>query len=216
MKLSTLAVSLIAALGFQAAQAGTITVIVDDFNSGLNGTFAVTSGSVSGTVFALTPTNGVFSVSANAIVGGGATLTYTPGVTVPSNGYAASLSYDMIFSNLGNPNTTQNEVIANGSSTQYGFVGGPGGNPPVTTAVAYTSASDIVLNFVDNRALSWDLAIDNIKITFQCNGAEDQSFSSIRAYAGGSVSCVPVPGSMGLLGLGGVALALAARRRKSV
>jgi hypothetical protein len=216
MKLSKIAVSLAMVGAAQAASAGVITVIVDDFNSGSGGTFVATpAGSVTGTVFSVGAGNNVFTVSANAIVGGGATLSYTPGVTLPANAGVASLSYDMVFSNLGNPNSILNQVTANGTSTNYGYVGGPSGNPTITTAVAYTSGANIVLNFVDNRALSWDLAIDNIKVSFNCNAVADTTYNSISAYVTGSSSlrCVPEPGSMALLGLGGIAAAFAARRR---
>jgi hypothetical protein len=222
MKLSTLMVSLIAALGVQTAQAGLITVIVDDFSSGAiaaGGTFAVTSGGAFASVLpAPSPLPAVFAgvnfpiltVNANGLIGGGANLTY-PGITIPASAGGAVLSYDMVFSNLGNPTTTLNQVDLNGTPTSYGAFTAP----PVNTAVSYVSGDSVILKFVDNGALSWDIAIDNIKITFQCNGADDQKFDSVGAFKQGSVSCVPVPGSMGLLGLGGVALALAARRRKA-
>lgn len=227
MKLSKIALSLAMVGAVQAASAGVITVIVDDFNTAGVRPFVASNGSLTfgvvdsttGVGFVGNNANGVFSVNAGSFIGGSGTLTYTPGVVLPANALGATLNYSMVFSNLGNPNPPPilNIIEANGTTTNYGAVGGLSGNPAISTAVAYTSGDNIVLKFVDNRAVSWDLAIDNVGVSFVCNSVADKTYTSISDYTsvlrGQGIQCVPEPGSMALLGLGGIAAAFAARRR---
>ena len=217
MKLVKIAAALAAAFAAHAASAAVITVTVDDFST------ATTAGAVTSTgtsTWASGAPNNVFSVSNTLFGTGTVTLTYNPGLlALPTGATNAQIMYTVVANdktNLTENASAVNTVTANGSASNYTVV-----PPAVETVAPYTAGANIVLTFTSTATRAWEIAIDDLKVTYECGAAvEPTTFSSIGAFnvsmARNQSSCVPVPvpGSLALLGLGGFAAAFAARRRQ--
>jgi hypothetical protein len=227
MKILKLVSAVAVALASQAASAGVIQVMVDDFN----GVGPITSNSptsaglaAGGTFEFLSANNGAavaipsagltssvndggsgrFSVNAADGYTYTARLTYTPGLTLAGDA-TATLQYNVVTSDLGGGTITPGGVVpAGGAAFLPSYTGG-----------------NIVLNFASNATKSWDFSLDMLQINVTCaNETSTTSPISIADYNrlyGQKTSCanVPVPGSLALLGLGGIAAGLVSRRRAS-
>jgi hypothetical protein len=233
MKILKLVSAVAIALASQAASAGVIQVMVDDFNGvgpitsasptsvGLasGGTFEFLTGAFfNGTTTSgvaipnagLTSSvnnggNGVLSVSADAGYTYTARLTYAPGIVLPT-GATAQLTYNVVRSDQAGGSITPGGVVPVGDSGPY--------------LGSYTGGN-IVLNFASNATRAWDFSLDLLQLNINCaNEANTTGAISIADYTrlyGQKTSCanVPVPGSLALLGLGGIAAGLVSRRRAS-
>lgn len=227
MKLLKLVSAVAVALASQAASAGVIQVLVDDFNGlgPITSNSPTSTGLAAGGTFAfLTANNGAavaipsagltssvndggsgrFAVNAANEYTYTASLTYTPGLTLAA-GATATLQYNVVTSDLGGGSITPGGVVpAGGAAFLPSYTGG-----------------NIVLNFASNATKSWDFSLDLLQINVTCaNEASTTGTISIADYNrlyGSKTSCanVPVPGSLALLGLGGIAAGLVSRRRAS-
>lgn len=219
MKLSKFAVAVSTAFIAQASSAALISVQIDSFDGpglALGGTFQVTSitpndpNAVAYTVNALgSPSR--LAVSAQDGYNFQAKLTYDATVNLGLASLATyagtngAVVYSIVSNDLGGGSITPGAGVT---------VAGPSGpfSPP------YVLGSTFALSFNSNGTSSWDVSIDNIGVQFECSSvARPVSYTSIAAFttAMGKNSCatVPVPGSLALLGLGGIAAGLVSRRR---
>ncbi len=228
MKILKLVSAVAVALASQAASAGVIQVMVDDFN----GVGPITSASPTSTGLAaggsfsfLTAANdggavaipsagltssvndggsGRFAVNAADGYTYTARLTYTPGLTLAA-GATATLAYTVVTSDLGGGSITPGGIVpAGGAAFLPSYTGG-----------------NIVLNFASNATKSWDFSLDMLQINVTCANENSTtgpiSIADYNRLYGQKTSCanVPVPGSLALLGLGGIAAGLVSRRRAS-
>jgi hypothetical protein len=227
MKLSKLMAALSVGLMAQAASAAVITVIVDDFNGNgtsqaglfLPFTSPATAGLTAGGVY--TPglaqslaylANGSFNFAAGVDVGATGTLSYNlnlgvnnPGVNYTAIGGVAGTGkvvYTVVDSDLANNTINGNSVNVIQS--------------PATQIFADNYASNAIISLVFNGTTTraWDVAIDSIGVSFECGAPGAAREITLAQLA--QLSCrtaVPVPGSLALLGLGGIAAGLISRRR---
>jgi hypothetical protein len=220
MKLSKLMAALSVGFMAQAASAAVITVIVDDFNGGgpsqaglfLPFTSPATAGLTAGGVY--TPgvaqslaylANGSFNFAAGVDVGATGTLSYNPGVNYAAIGGvvgSGKVVYTVVDSDLSGNTINGNPVNVIQS--------------PATQIFADTYASNATISLVFNGTTTraWDVAIDSIGVSFECGAPGAAREITLAQFA--QLSCrtaVPVPGSLALLGLGGIAAGLISRRR---
>jgi PEP-CTERM motif len=229
MKVSKLVSALALAFTAQAASAAVITVVVDTFASvaPVNGrTFGfidnlgapvlganVNAGIASDLLFPTSPYLSI-GVDPSPLVGASFLLSYS-GFVLPANATPGVVTFTTLDDGIGK--------LANALGPAINTVGvGPTGttSTPLTPTTNVGAAGSyaggaISILFNSPATRSWDILIDNVGATFNCAndfGANRSiSLTDLATY-----SCpVPVPGSLGLLGLGGLVLGFAARRRSS-
>jgi MYXO-CTERM domain-containing protein len=224
MKLTKLMASLGFAFAAQATSAATITVIIDDFNgtgTSMTGLYAPFSSSgltaggayTSASTFTLAYVQGGYfnlAVGTNALTTG--TLSYNPGINY---NYFGGTNGQVLFTLA---DTDQAGGIVNGHITPIIDI-------PATIIYqnAYTNNASIDIVFNSAATKAWDVAIDNVSVSFDCAAARDNATLSLSQYlsiaenqsSAGicTPSQVPLPGSLGLLGLGGLAAGFVSRRR---
>jgi hypothetical protein len=223
MKLSKLLVAISAAFVAQTASAGVITVLVDDFSANLNGrTMAFSVGSGTSTI----ESQGAYPTSPFLNISVGATSTnpdnsntstfslgYT-GFALPTGASAGTVTFAALYNGFGGQTPVPN-TVGLGVPTTVNLVNATNftaaGLGPFTTVGGYNGGAITIL-FNSPSTRSWDILIDNVSASFNCGAVADATVS-ISQYAAGNYRCVPVPGSLALLGMGGLAAGLLARRR---
>ncbi len=218
MKLSKIALSLASALATSAAMAAPITVLIDDYNY-FAGPLAATLPNASTALgpngatwlwTSVTPDN-AFNRAATSVGMNGSAFIFNNPVDVTSAGtlsYLAGFNYAVLGGTAGT------------GSFNYSVVSNDLGAGTITPAsgTAYVSGAAINLAFSSSGTKAWDASIDQLGVTFECaNSASLQGttfkIGDLKAGACTPPVRVPVPGSLALLGLGGIALGLVARRR---
>jgi PEP-CTERM motif len=234
LKVSTLVSAVALALTAQAASAAVVTVIIDDFsiaaNAAANGrTPSFTSGSGTATIESdtLYPTSPFLNISVGALPTTGASFSLGyAGYALPTNATAGTVTFAALYNGVSGPvgSTTPNTVgLTSPTGTTLINVTDLVAATPVTTVGAYTGGAFAVL-FNTPATRSWDILVDNVGASFNCSGVGAPTANvsvSLADYKASNYTCgavvttVPVPGSLALLGLGGLALGFAARRRSS-
>lgn len=222
MKTIKFAAGLVTALAVQAASAGVITIVIDDFNyvntpAPISQSGWTTSGGGTWTWNAINPSTAAGLVQ--SYTEGAKFVVNTPtGVT-----YQASLAYatTVNYAAFGGTNGQLSFIVATSDQSGNSINGSPipaltSPLPPLTFYNPYASGGAIELAFNGAPVKAWDASIDQISVTFDCASQSDGTFASLAQFLSQTKlsSCVPVPGSLSLLGLGGVAAALMVRRRK--
>ena len=234
MKLLKLSAVLATAFAAQAASAGVVFVEIDSFN---DMTLPVTSPGLTGVVppsqqlgqgnlvlggswTVNAPTaqayvaDGLFNVAIGTSTGSG-TLQYTAAASAVDFASVAGTSNGQIYYSLVYSDHAGN-TIAGSAIPLYNY---PSGSATQVLYSAYTNNAAVALSFNGTGTRSWDVAIDSIGVSFNCaNLAADTtvSYSNLASFFSGrnnSCAAVPVPGSLALLGLGGIAAGLVSRRR---
>lgn len=223
MKFNKLATSLITAFAVPAASAGVITITIDDFNvaaapSPLSANWT-TPGGGSWTWTSVTP--GSAAALVQSYVSGGNFVINTPN----ESNFAGSLTYatTVAYAGIGGTNgkLVFTAVNSDNPGNSINGVSIPDNSGlPATLSTAYASGGAVALNFLGSPVKAWDVSIDMIGVSFDCGSVNSGAYASmsdflsaLRQNANGS--CVPVPGSLALLGVGGLAAALVARRRQA-
>jgi MYXO-CTERM domain-containing protein len=214
LKFSKLAASLAFGLAAQAASAGVITVIVDDFatDPGRSGSFTAGSGTAGVVNDSGYVTSPVYSIAVGQTPTTGSTYTLGYGAIALPTGATATYGFTLLSSDA-DENGTPNK--ANGTNLNIAQTQ----NTAVNLGAYTGGAISIVFNQIATR--SWDIVIDNVALQVTCGDAsvKDQTLS-LTGYAsflkGNGGACgVPTPGPLALLGLGGLAAAFVTRRRTS-
>ncbi len=218
------------------AQAGVITIVLDDFNGSALATPGVSGITVLGNPdgrtppITATPSAGVFAIDLGTNVSGSVSLTYGT-VNLPDFATQGKVSYRVTFSNIGNDPSTVSGVAGNNTVTVSGGV--PNTFPSLPNLVFPTGVTAdslftgglLQVVFASAGSRSWDMSIDQLELSFQCANLADQRYdvtgspsapvSGLSAYLNGApTSCqVPIPSSAFLLAAGLLPLALLRRRR---
>jgi hypothetical protein len=209
-----------------AANAGVITVVIDNFD----GAALATPGTVNTTVLSnpdsrvppitVGPTGGKFAIDLATNVAGEVMLSYGS-VPLPAGYSSARISYIVTFSNLGNDSSTVLGVggpntisILGGATNSYLALPTSGSPNGVIDSLAFAGGK-LDLMFRTSGARSWDLSIDSLELKVQCNGVADVTYgvtgttaapvSGLAAYlkaVPASCGTVPVPASAALLAFG--------------
>ena len=220
MKLLKIASAIALGLVGQVASAGVITVTVDDFsiaafnqagNNNRTGTFTAGSGTAStGGLVADFPTAPVLGISVDAFAGPTTYKLGYDGIALPGGATPGSVIFTVLRNNFGGDNGgTANTVNLNGGAN----TALPSPTANVTLSPYAGGAFSLTFNNPPTR--TWDILIDNVSVSFNCATAKDQSIS-LAQFNDTKISCtnnVPVPGSLALLGLGGLVAGLLSRRR---
>jgi hypothetical protein len=221
MKLSKIALSLAALLATGAAMAAPITVIIDDYNYSAGPSFvpagALPSAAVSlggnGATWvwnSITPDT-TFNRGSTAVGMNGTAFTFsTPAADVVATGtlsYLSGFNYAALGGTAGTGSFSYTIVTSDLSGTIT----------PVSGS-AYVSGAAINLAFNASLTKSWDVSIDQLGVSFECANSANLKGTTFKIGDLAAGACtppvtVPVPGSLALLGLGGIALGLVARRR---
>lgn len=221
MKFTKLAAGLMTALAAQAASAGVITITIDDFN--VDGAPSplwdnwTTPGGGNWSWTSVTP--GSAAALVQSYVSGGSFVINTPN----ESNFTGTLAYGTTINYAGLGGTDGKLVFRavtsdNPGNTINGVTIPDGSGLPATLSSSYASGGAIALSFVGAPVKAWDVSIDMIGVSFECAALGPNTYSDYKTFLGtlgrtNNGSCVPVPGSLALVGLGGVAAALVARRR---
>ena len=236
MKFSKFLAVPLMALGATAAHAAVVTVVIDDFNATASGVTRTMTGfslpTGTGTGAAIVSDS---AYTASATTSGSPALSIAVGQT-PSAGNTYTLSYSYAAGTFA-PGTVVDygfNVLSNQSGTAAFPGSGAVANTVNTATLADQSAANaatsyffgvapgatsfnLVFNATATRA--WDVVIDDVAVKLDCSTiTAPTTFLSWAAFqrAVGNTGCttsVPVPGSLALLGLGGIAAGLVSRRR---
>jgi hypothetical protein len=221
MKLSKIALSLAAALATSAAMAAPITVVIDDYNYFAGPLFvpagalpsASTALGANGATWvwtAISPDN-AFNRAATSVGMNNSAFIFNNPVDVTAAGtlsYLAGFNYVALGGTAGT-GTFSYTTVTNDLSA---------GTITPTSGSSYISGAAINLAFSSSGTKAWDVSIDQLGVTFECANSANIKGTTFKIGDLAAGACtppvtVPVPGSLALLGLGGIALGLVARRR---
>jgi PEP-CTERM motif len=229
MKFSKIALSVASLLSASVVMATPITVVIDNYNYVAGPSF-VPAGALPSAAVGLGPNgatwtwnsispDSVFNRASTSVGMNGSVFAFsTPAADVIATGtlsYLSGYNYVAVGGTAGTGTFNYTTVTTDLTGTIT----------PVTGA-GYVSGAAINLAFNASLTKSWDVSIDQLGVTFECANAAalkpSTTYTSAATYAisevgqgacGTPVVTVPVPGSLALLGLGGIALGLVARRR---
>lgn len=212
-----------------SAQAGVITVVIDNFDAATLASPGLSSLTVLSNPYGATSSAGTSAGTFVVDLGAGVTasvgLSYG-NVPLPANVGWATLSYKVPYSNLGNlpvgsSASDENLITVSGTTTAFPRLPSVTSPTGVTVSVPFVAGG---LNFVFSTASSsaWDMIIDQVQLQIQCDAVADVTYgvagtstapvSGLVAYlAAAPKNCagkVPVPASAALIlaGLAGLAI----------